>query len=37
VPKNLGCDWYFLAGLPLPLTKERVRDIGIIFWLMKAW
>ena len=34
---HLGNDWYFLAGLPTPVTKERVADIGMIFWFMKAW
>ncbi len=34
---HLGNDWYFLAGLPIPLTKQRVGDIGMIFWFMKAW
>ena len=34
---HLGNDWYFLAGLPIPLTKDRVGDIGMIFWFMKAW
>ena len=34
---HLGRDWYFLAGLPTPLTNQRVGDIGMIFWFMKAW
>jgi hypothetical protein len=34
---HLGQDWYFLAGLPTPLTKARVADLGMIFWFMKAW
>jgi hypothetical protein len=34
---HLGRDWYFLAGLPTPLTKARVADIGMIFWFVKAW
>ena len=34
---HLGNDWYFLAGLPVPLTEQRVGDIGMIFWFMKAW
>jgi hypothetical protein len=34
---HLGRDWYFLAGLPTPLTKQRVGDLGMIFWFMKAW
>jgi hypothetical protein len=33
----LGNDWYFLAGLPIPVTKDRTADLGIIFWFMKAW
>ena len=34
---HLGNDWYFLAGLPVPVTKDRTADIGMIFWFMKAW
>jgi hypothetical protein len=34
---HVGNDWYFLAGLPTPVTKERVADFGMIFWFMKAW
>ena len=34
---HLGNDWYFLAGLPTPVTKDRVGEIGMIFWFMKAW
>jgi len=34
---HLGLDWYFLAGLPTPLTTQRLGDIGMIFWFMKAW
>jgi hypothetical protein len=34
---HLGNDWYFLAGLPTPLTHQRLGDIGMIFWFMKAW
>ena len=34
---HLGNDWYFLAGLPTPLTSQRIGDIGMIFWFMKAW
>jgi hypothetical protein len=34
---HLGNDWYFLAGLPIPVTKDRVSDLGMIFWFMKAW
>jgi Putative MetA-pathway of phenol degradation len=34
---HLGHDWYFLAGAPTPVTKQRVADLGLICWLMKAW
>ena len=34
---HVGNDWYFLAGLPTPLTNQRIGDIGMIFWFMKAW
>jgi hypothetical protein len=34
---HLGNDWYFLAGLPTPVTTQRIGDIGMIFWFMKAW
>ena len=34
---HLGNDWYFLAGLPTPVTNQRLGDIGMIFWFMKAW
>jgi hypothetical protein len=34
---HLGNDWYFLAGLPTPVTTARIGDIGMIFWFMKAW
>jgi hypothetical protein len=34
---HLGNDWYFLAGLPTPVTGQRVADFGMIFWFMKAW
>jgi hypothetical protein len=34
---HLGHDFYFLTGLPTPVTKERVADLGMIFWFMKAW
>jgi hypothetical protein len=34
---HVGSDWYFLAGLPTPVTKQRVADLGMIFWFMKAW
>jgi hypothetical protein len=28
---HVGHDWYFLAGLPTPVTKQRVADLGMIF------
>jgi hypothetical protein len=34
---HLGNDWYFLAGLPIPVTRARTADVGAIFWFMKAW
>jgi hypothetical protein len=34
---HLGNDWYFLAGMPIPVTDARVADLGMIFWFMKAW
>ena len=34
---HVGNDWYFLAGLPTPVTNQRVADLGMIFWFMKAW
>jgi hypothetical protein len=34
---HVGNDWYFLAGLPTPVTERRVADLGMIFWFMKAW
>ncbi len=34
---HVGQDWYFLAGLPTPVTNARVADEGMIFWFMKAW
>ena len=34
---HLGNDWYFLAGLPTPVTKDRVVELGMIFWFRKAW
>ena len=30
---HLGNDWYFLAGLGFPVTKDRVTDLGMIFGL----
>jgi hypothetical protein len=37
IRSHVGSDWYFLAGLPMPVTKQRVADLGMIFWFMKAW
>ncbi|WZO95751.1 hypothetical protein EP7_002720 [Isosphaeraceae bacterium EP7] len=34
---HVGRDWYFLAGLPTPVTEQRIGDLGMIFWFMKAW
>ena len=34
---HVGNNWYFLAGLPTPVTNQRVADLGMIFWFMKAW
>jgi hypothetical protein len=34
---HLGRDWYFLAGLPTPVTSARIGELGMIFWFMKAW
>jgi hypothetical protein len=34
---HLGNDWYFLAGLPTPVTSQRIGELGMIFWFMKAW
>ena len=34
---HLGNDWYFLAGLPIAVTKDRASDLSMIFWFMKAW
>lgn len=34
---HVGNDWFFLAGVPVPLTEARVADLGTIFWFMKAW
>jgi hypothetical protein len=34
---HLGRGWYFEAGLPTPLTKARVADLGMILWFVKAW
>jgi hypothetical protein len=32
----VGNDWYFLAGLPTPVTNARLGKLGMIFWFMKA-
>jgi hypothetical protein len=34
---HLGRNWYLLAGLPTPVTKQRVADLGMIFWFVKSW
>ena len=34
---HLGRDWFFLAGLPTPLTRARVADLGMVLWFVKAW
>ena len=34
---HLGREWYLLAGLPTPLTSQRVADLGMIFWYTMAW
>jgi hypothetical protein len=34
---HLGNNWFLQAGLPIPVTKERVADIGMIFWFQKTW
>jgi hypothetical protein len=34
---HLGHDWYFLAGLPTPLTETRVANLGMILWFVKSW
>jgi hypothetical protein len=34
---HVGRNWYFLAGLPTPVTTQRIGDLGMIFWFMKAW
>jgi hypothetical protein len=34
---HVGHDGYFLAGLPTPVTRQRVADVGLICWFMKAW
>jgi hypothetical protein len=34
---HLGNNWYFLAGLPTPVTSQRIGELGMIFWFMKAW
>jgi hypothetical protein len=37
IRSHVGDNWYFLAGLPTPVTDARVADLGMIFWFMKAW
>lgn len=37
VRTHLGHDWYLVAGLPTPVTKQRVADLGMILWFMKSW
>lgn len=37
VRTHLGNDWYFLAGTPVPVTKDRIADFGMVCWFMKAW
>jgi hypothetical protein len=37
VRTHLGRDWFIEAGLPTPLTKARVADLGMILWFVKAW
>lgn len=37
IRSHLGNDWYFLAGMPTPLTETRVAELGMIFWFMNAW
>lgn len=34
---HLGNDWYLLAGLPTPVTKQRVDDLSMVLWFVKAW
>jgi hypothetical protein len=34
---HLGRNWSLLAGLPTPLTKSRVADLGMILWFVKSW
>ena len=37
ISTHLGRDWYLLAGIPTPLTKARVADLGMILWFVKTW
>jgi hypothetical protein len=37
IRSHLGHNWFLLAGLQVPVTKERTTDLGFIFRLMKAW
>jgi hypothetical protein len=34
---HLGRDWSIVAGIPTPVTKARVADLGMVFWFLKAW
>jgi hypothetical protein len=34
---HLGHNWYFLAGLPTPVTRQRVAELGMVLWFVKAW
>jgi hypothetical protein len=34
---HLGRNWSLLIGLPTPVTKERVADLGLICWFLKSW
>lgn len=37
VRTHLGSEWYFLAGLPVPVTDARIADLGMVLWFMKGW
>ena len=37
IRNHVGNDWYFLTGLPTPVTDQRLADLGRIFSFMKAW
>lgn len=34
---HIGRNWSLLVGLPTPVTKERVADLGLICWFLKSW